>query len=135
MPEALFDFERAIRYRPNFAPHLYDYALASMNAGQWEEAQKSVEAALRADSKMAEAHDLEGRLLSKKGQWAEAVREYREALRLRPDFATAQLDLALALASSGDIPGAREQLRDAAKSRDPQIARLAAEALARLQQQ
>ena len=42
-PEALFDFERALRYRPDFAPYLYDYALTLSSAGQFERAQESAE--------------------------------------------------------------------------------------------
>ncbi len=134
LPQALYDFERAIRCRPNFAPHLYDYALALSSASRFEEAQESVEAALRADPKMAEAHELLGGLFSRKRRLPEAIREYREAVRLRPDFARAQLDLASALAAQGDIPGAVQLLRDAAKGSDPEVARLAKQALERLGQ-
>ena len=134
MPEALFDFERAIRYRPNFAPHLYDYALALASTGRSADARQSAEAALKADPKMAEAHVLLGGLFAGQRQLPEATREYREAVRLRPDFARAHLDLAAALANQGDMPGAIEQLRIAAKGNDPQTAQLAAQALQRLGQ-
>jgi tetratricopeptide (TPR) repeat protein len=134
LPEALYDFERANRYRPDFAPHLYDYALALMSAGKLEDAQIAVEKALKADPKLAEAHQLFGRLLAGKRRWPEAAGEYREALRLRPDFERVQLDLASALAAQGDMPGAVEQLREAAKASDPEVARLAAQALERLGQ-
>ena len=58
--------------------------------------------------------------------------EYRQAVRLRPDFARARLDLANVLAAQHDIPGAVQQLREAAKSPDAEVARLAAGALQRL---
>jgi tetratricopeptide (TPR) repeat protein len=135
LPEALFDFARANRYRPNFAPHLYDYALALASAGKSLEAQASVEDALRADPKLAEAHELFGRLLAGQRRLQEAASEYREALRLRPNLARAQLDLASALADLGDMTGAVEHLRQAAKGSDPQVARLASQALARLGRQ
>jgi Flp pilus assembly protein TadD len=64
----------------------------------------------------------------------EAIGEYREAVRLRPDFARAQLDLASALADQGDMPGAVRALREAAKGSDPEVARLATQALERLGQ-
>jgi tetratricopeptide (TPR) repeat protein len=134
LPEALYDFERAIRYRPDFAPHLYDYALALTSASRFEQARESVEAALRADPKMAEAHELLGGLLARERRLPEATREYREAVRLRPDFARAQLDLASALATQGDMPGAVQHLREAAKGGDPDVARLAAQQLERLGQ-
>ena len=131
-PEALFDFEKAIRHRPEFAPHLYDYALTLSSASEFDRAQENVEAALRADPKLAEAHVLLGRLLVRKGQLPEAATEYGQAVRLRPDFARVRLDLASVLAAQGDMPGAVRELREAAKGSDPEVARLAAEALKRL---
>jgi predicted Zn-dependent protease len=73
-----------------------------------------------------------GGLLARKGQLPEAAKEYREALRLRPDFARARLDLASVLVAQHDTAGAVQQLREAAKSSDPEMARLAAGALQRL---
>jgi tetratricopeptide (TPR) repeat protein len=131
-PEALYDFEKAIRYRPNFAPYLYDYALTLAGASEFDRAQESAEAAARADSNLAEPHALLGGLLARKLQLPEAVREYQEAVRLRPDFARARLGMASALAAQGEKRQAVEQLREAAKCRDPEVARLAAEALQRL---
>ena len=131
-PEALFDFERALRYRPDFAPYLYDYALTLSSAGQFERAQESAEAAARADSKMAETHALLGGLLARKRELAGAVKEYKEAIRLRPDFARPVLDLASVYAAQGDMQRAVQQLREAAKSRDPEVAGMAAAALQRL---
>jgi predicted Zn-dependent protease len=62
----------------------------------------------------------------------EAAAEYREALRLRPDFARVRLDLASTLASAGEMEQAVEVLREATKSEDPEVARLAQGALDRL---
>jgi Flp pilus assembly protein TadD len=62
----------------------------------------------------------------------EAAKECREAVRLRPDFARARLDLASVLVAQGDTGQAVQQLREAAKSSDPEVARLAAAALQRL---
>ena len=128
-PEALFDFEIALRYRPDFAPYLYDYALTLFSNGQFERAQESAERAARADPKIAETHALLGGLLARKRELAAAVKEYKEAIRLRPDFARPVLDLASVYAAQGDMQGAVQQLREAAKSRDTEVARLAAAAL------
>jgi predicted CXXCH cytochrome family protein len=130
--EALYDFEKAIRHRPNFAVYLYDYALTLSSASQLDRAQESADAALRADPKMAEAHALLGGLLARKRQLSEAASEYQQAVRLRPDFARARLDLASVLAAQGDMKGAVQQLREASKGSDPEVARLAAGALQRL---
>jgi tetratricopeptide (TPR) repeat protein len=131
-PEALFDFEKAIHYRPDFAPYLYEYALTLSSASEFDRAQENVEAALRADPKLAEAHFLLGRLLVRKRQLPGAAAEYSQAVRLRPDFARVRLDLASVLAAQGDIQRAAEQLREAAKSSDPEVATLAAAALKRI---
>jgi tetratricopeptide (TPR) repeat protein len=91
--EAMYDFEKAIRLRPASAPHLYDYALALARADRFDEARERVEAALRADANLAEAHELLGGLFEKKRQWAEAVREYRRVLELQPGLNRVQLRL------------------------------------------
>jgi tetratricopeptide (TPR) repeat protein len=120
--------------RPGYGPHLYDYALALTSAGQFDDAQRSAEAAAKADPNMAETHELLGGLFARKNQLQEAAREYGEALRLRPDFDRAHLDLASVLAAQGNTAGAIEHLRAAAKGRDPRVAQQAAAALEKLGQ-
>jgi tetratricopeptide (TPR) repeat protein len=133
-PEALFDFERAIRYRPDFGAYLYDFALTLSIAGELDRARETAEAAVRADPNLSEPHLLLGRLFAGRRQLPEAAKEYREALRLRPDFGRTRLDLASVLAAQGDMGQAVEQLREAAKGTDQEVARLATEALQRLGQ-
>jgi predicted CXXCH cytochrome family protein len=101
--EAMYDFEKAIRLRPASAAHLYDYALALARADRFDEAREHVEAALRADANLAEAHELLGGLFERKRQWPEAAREYRRALELQPDLRRVQLRLENVLRQ----PGAR----------------------------
>jgi tetratricopeptide (TPR) repeat protein len=132
--QSLFAFEKATRLRPGYAPHLYDYALELSAVNRVDDAQASVQAALRADPDMAEAHELLGGLLAGRRQLPEAAHEYGEAIRLKPELARAHLDLARVLAAGGDMPGAIEHLRKAAAGSDPQVAQLAAQALQRLGQ-
>jgi predicted CXXCH cytochrome family protein len=132
VPESLFSFEKANYYRPGFAPYLYEYGVALSGGGQFDRAQEMAEAALKADPGLAEAHVLRGRLLVAKRRLPEAAAEYREALRLRPDFARVRLDLASTLASAGEMEQAVEVLREAAKSGDAEVAKLALGALDRL---
>ena len=133
--ESLLDFGKSTRQRPGYAPQLYDYALELSNVNRFDNAQAAVEAALRADPEMAEAHELLGSLFAGKQQLAEAGHEYAEAVRLKPDFARAHLDLARVLAAQGDMPGAVKQLQAAAGGSDPQVARAAAQALQQLSKQ
>ncbi len=131
-PEALYDFEKALRHRPDFGPYLYDQALTLASAGEFDRAQESAESAAKAAPSLPEPHVLLGRILARKRQLPEAAREYQEALRLRPDFAQARLDLASVLAAQGEMQQAVEQLREVAKGRDQNAARIAAGALQRL---
>ena len=126
--EAFFDFERALKLSPS-SRYLYDYALALARAGRFDEAQSQAEMAVRADSAMAEAHELLGGLYTRKKQWPEAAGEYTAALALNPGVARVQLRLGLALAAEGDKNGAAAHLREAAGSSDAAAAREAAEAL------
>jgi tetratricopeptide (TPR) repeat protein len=133
-PESLFDFEKATLLLPGHAPYLYDYALELSAVNRPDDAQAQVEAALRADPAMAEAHELRGGLLAASHRLPEAEREYAEAVRLKPGFSRAQLDLARVLAAKGNLDEATAHLRAAAAGSDPQVAQVAAEALRRLGQ-
>jgi tetratricopeptide (TPR) repeat protein len=106
--------------------------VALSSGGQFDRAQEMADAALKPDPGLAEAHVLCGRLLVAKRRLPEAAAEYREALRLRPDFARVRLDLASTLASAGEMEQSVEVLREAAKSGDPEVARLPLGALDRL---
>jgi tetratricopeptide (TPR) repeat protein len=130
--ESLFDFEGATRLRPGYAPHLYDYALELSAVNRLDEARAVVEAALKADPDMAEAHELLGGLLAARRQLPEAANEYAAAIRLNPQFARAHLDLARVLADEGDLPNAIEHLQDAAAGSDAAVAQLAAQTLQRI---
>ena len=85
---------------------------------RFEDAQRQLESALRADPGIAEAHELLGNLLARKGQAEGALSHYREALRIRPEFDRAHLSLGAALAALGDSPQATAHLRKAAASPD-----------------
>ena len=132
MEEALFDFQKTTRLRPDYAPHLYDYALALSSVNRFAESQSAVEAALRFDPAMPEAHALAGELYAGQRRFTEAAREYTEAVRLKPDFAQAHLDLARVLVAQGDTASAIEELRKAAAGPDPRVAETANQALRRL---
>jgi tetratricopeptide (TPR) repeat protein len=84
-------------------------------------AQQQIEAALKLNPALAEAHDIRGTLLERKGQTAEALAEYKEAVRLQPTLFHAQLNLGAVLQNAGDAVGAAEHLHEAAKSPDPAI--------------
>jgi predicted CXXCH cytochrome family protein len=130
--EASYAFEKAIRLRPGTASYLYDFALALVRADRFDEALPRAEAAAAADANVAETQELLGGLYSRKGRLSDAARSYRRAVELRPDSAAARLRLGSVLAAQGDLAAAADQLRKAAASSDPAIARQASEALRRI---
>ena len=130
--EALFNFERAVRLRPDSAPHLYDYALALARLDRFDEARRHAEAALRADANLAEAHELLGGLAETGKHLPDAAQHYQRALELRPGASRLQLRLGKVLAAQGKLSEAAGHLRAAAQGSDPSIAAQAAQALARL---
>jgi cytochrome c-type biogenesis protein CcmH/NrfG len=127
-PNAFFDFERAIKLRPEGRYH-YDYALALVRAGRFDDGQKQAETAVRADPGLAEAHELLGGVHARKKEFPEAAREYTAALALKPGLARVELQLGTVLAAEGDKEGAAAHFRQAAKGSDAAIARQAEQAL------
>jgi tetratricopeptide (TPR) repeat protein len=125
---ASFDFERAIKLRPD-GRYMYDYALALVRADRFDEAQKEAEMAVHADGTLGEAHELLGGLHVRKNELTEAAREYEAALALKPDLPRVQLRLGMVLAAQGDKVGAAARLREAAKGNDAAIGRQAAQAM------
>lgn len=129
--EAFSYFERAIRLAPT-AAYYYDYALALVRAGRFDEAQKNAEAAVAADAALTEAHELLGGLYMRKHEFSEAIHEYRAALASNPDLPRLHLRLGTALAANGEKDEAAAQLRLAATGSDAETARQAAAALQEL---
>ena len=132
MPEAYYDFEKAIRLRPGHAPYLYDFALALVRGDRFDEAQSQAEAAIGADLNLADAHELLGGLFARKNRLPEAAREYRRTLELRPNSSRTHLRLGNVLAAQGDIAGATDHLRKAAGGTDAAIGQQATQALRQL---
>jgi predicted CXXCH cytochrome family protein len=128
VPEAFFDFERAIKLHP-CAPYLYDYALALLRAGHFDDAQRQAEMAVRADAALVETHELLGGLYLRKHELPQAAAEYAAALALKPDLARVHLRLGTVLAAQGDKDAAAAHFREAAAGNDAEVARQAAQAL------
>jgi tetratricopeptide (TPR) repeat protein len=69
-------------------------ATAAFNQGRFEEAEKQVEAAARADSKKPEIPNLRGAIFSKQKRYDEAVAQFNQALTMDPKFYPARFNLA-----------------------------------------
>ena len=129
--QAIYYAEQAARLQPT-AVNLYEYALGLVRLERFDDSRRQVEAALRADPTLAEAHELLGGLFSRSADTSAALAEYREAVRLKPEVSRAQLDLAATLAAMGEVNEAVLHFREAAKSSDPRIAEAAARGLRRI---
>jgi len=99
-PEAIAEFQAALRIRPDYAEAHYNLGtqLAQI-PGRQPEAIAEFQTALRLRPNYAEAHNNLGVVLAQTpGRQQEAIAEFQAALRLRPDYAEAQYNLRLALA-------------------------------------
>jgi Tfp pilus assembly protein PilF len=106
--------------------------MALGRARRFDEAQRELEASLRADPGLADAHVLLGDLLTAKGQAQVACEHYREALRIQPESGRAHLGLGSALVAVGDLNGAIPHLQKAAADSDPAVREEATQTLRRL---
>jgi predicted Zn-dependent protease len=100
---------------------------------RYDEAQRELEACVRANPAFPEARQLLGDLLLGRNQPAAAAPHFREAVRLRPDSIGANLGLGMALAATGDRTGALPYLRKVAAAPDVEARQRALELLRRLE--
>lgn len=120
--EARFHFEESIRLKPDLAVARLNFArllAASGEAGDAAGAETQAKAAVDADGRMADAHQLLGSLLYTRGDMDGAERELRAAVQRQPDFGLAQFQLGVVLGRKADYAGAEEHLKIAAQSSDP----------------
>ena len=87
VPEAIAQFEAALRLKPDNATAHTTLGIALASVGRVPEAIAQFEAALRLKPDYAEAHNNLGFALASVGRVPEAITQYEEALRLKPDLA------------------------------------------------
>lgn len=105
--------------------------MALGRARHFDEAQSELEASLRTDPTLADAHLLLGNLLMAKGQAQAALPHYHEAIRIQPEFAGC-LGLGSALVAVGNVTGAIPHLQKGAGDTDPAGREQAPQALRQL---
>jgi protein O-mannosyl-transferase len=106
LPEAIDQFEAALRLNPNFAEAHSNLGMALAEVpGRLPEAIDQFEAALRLDPDFAIAHNNLGAVLANSpGRLPEAISQFETALRIKPDYPDARDNLAAALKLSGRLP-------------------------------
>jgi tetratricopeptide (TPR) repeat protein len=112
-PEAIQQFEAALRLAPGDVEVRDNLGVTLEHAGRIAEAIQHYETALRLKPHFPEAHSNLGNALLRTGKVSEAIQQYEEALRLRPDYAEAQYNLGGALEESGRILEAIQQYKAA----------------------
>ena len=85
----------------------YRQGLAALQSGDLATARVAFEHVVKVAPGYAEGHNLLGWVLLAQEHVAESISQFRIALRLKPDFAQAHMNLANALARSGDLTASR----------------------------
>jgi tetratricopeptide (TPR) repeat protein len=125
LAEALWHYERSDAK----AIDQFNYGVTLARMNRLAESQTHIEAALKDDPNLAEAHDVLGGLLETQGRIDAALVQYREAVRIRPNFGKAHLDLGAVLITRRNLAAAAEEFRKASSDPDPEIRQQAARAL------
>jgi tetratricopeptide (TPR) repeat protein len=123
-PEAVAEYQAALRIDPNDARAHYDLGNAALHApGRLEEAIAEYQAALRAEPDLAEAHyNLGVALAQMPGRMPEAIAQWEWTLGIQPDHAGAHNDLGNALIGMpGRLADAVAELQAALRI-DPDLA-------------
>ncbi len=116
-PEAVTNFEEAIRLQPGYIEAYHNLGNCLLKQGRPAEALVRFGQALTLQPRLAEAHNSMGVALSDQGEYEKAVGHFREALRLRPDFAEAYYNFGNTLASQNKMELAVNSFRQAAALR------------------
>jgi Flp pilus assembly protein TadD len=100
---SLSELRQVVQLKPDHVDAQLQLADALFAKGDLEEAKMLYTTALRADSKLAVAHNSLGRLYLVQGQISQAIVQFGEALRLNPDYKEAEENLRIAKASDAQF--------------------------------
>lgn len=115
--ECLGYFEQALKISPNKQVARVSMAYALLLAGDLANANQQAEWALRENPSLVQAYAVKGLIASKQGDYPTAVRSYEEAIALKPDYISAQVELAwlLAVAPQPNVRNGTRALQIAAQ--------------------
>lgn len=113
--EAIWQYDQALRIKPDYADAHYNLGGALVRLGRVTEAIEHWEQAVRLKPDYAEAHYNLGNGLLQTGKPKEAIGHWEQALRIKPDYAEAHNDLAVALTRLGRLPEAIEHWEQAVR--------------------
>jgi tetratricopeptide (TPR) repeat protein len=115
--EAMLCYRQTLQIDTNLPEPHFNLGVALMTEGKIDEAIENFAAAARVLPDHFELHHRLGTALLEAGsqRLPEAVRELSETVRLKPDFATGQADLGVALARQGKITNALPHFAEAVR--------------------
>jgi tetratricopeptide (TPR) repeat protein len=113
VPDAIVQYEQALRINPDFANAHNNLGNAFLQEGRVSDAIGHYEQALRIKPDYAKTHNNLGIALVRLGRAPEAIEHYEQALRLDPDYAEAHYNLGVTLGLVGRIPEAIGHLEQA----------------------
>jgi tetratricopeptide (TPR) repeat protein len=93
----------------------FDQASAAFKAGKYEEAEKALDRAQKADPKRPETFNLRGAIFTKQKEFDRAEEQFNAALELDPKYYPAKLNLAEMDLQRGKYPEAQEQYKELQK--------------------
>ena len=116
LEEAIFHFNEALRYYPDFTDAHYNLANALEKKGDITEAIFHFNEALKIDTTHVEAHNNLGAVLIKEGRNEEALSHYAEALLIDPDHAEAHNNLGVFLLKNNKLNEALFHFKEALRT-------------------
>ena len=102
LPEAIGEFDRALRIDPDYNEALINSGTVLLQMGRVQEAVARYEQAVRIHPGTAEAYNNLGTALARLGRVQEAVEDWKLALRINPEYAEARHNLEIALGRTGN---------------------------------
>jgi len=121
LPEAIDDYQQALRLDPDYPEARDNLGTALMQSGSITAAIDQYRQALRIKRDFAEAHNNLGIALARIGSFPEAIGHFMAVVQMEPDFAQARCNLGNALSQLGQIPDAIAQYHLALQS-EPKLA-------------
>lgn len=117
LPEAVQQFEAALRFDPRDAGALFGLAVTQRKSGDLDAAEQTLNRLTKVDPSFPGLALEQGQLLENRGEYARAIEAYRKALESRPTDSELKLRLGAALVTSGQADEAEGVLNQVLKVR------------------
>jgi tetratricopeptide (TPR) repeat protein len=115
LPEAMDDFRRAIKIKPDYAEPQDALGVAYARLGRYAEAIEASKLAIKIKPDLADAHENLGNAYCGLGRYPDAVESYKQAIGIKPDNAGTHYNLGNTYTALGRLPEAIEAFSQAVK--------------------